>query len=84
MSALYQARKRRNAVAMALSVAATAIGLTGLFGYLSTVLSGWGIGYIVTHSGWDAAFATFIGIGAMAVVFFAITWNAGYIPRPRK
>lgn len=64
--------------------AATAIGLTGLFGYLSTVLSGWGIGYIVTHSGWDAAFATFIGIGAMAVVFFAITWNAGYIPRPQK
>ncbi len=64
--------------------AATAIGLTGLFGYLSTVLSGWGIGYIVTHSGWDTAFATFIGTGAMAVLFFAITWNAGYVPRPQK
>jgi sugar phosphate permease len=24
--------------------AATAIGLTGLFGYLSTVVSGWGLG----------------------------------------
>jgi len=38
MSALYQARKRRNAVAMALSVAATAIGLAWLCIILATLL----------------------------------------------
>lgn len=60
--------------------AATAIGLTGLFGYMSTVLSGWGIGYIVTHSGWNMAFSLFIGTGLAATLLFALTWNAGYIP----
>lgn len=60
--------------------AATAIGLTGFFGYLSTILSGWGIGYIVTHYGWNTAFLFFIAAGIAATVFFALTWNAGYIP----
>ncbi len=64
--------------------AATAIGLTGFFGYLSTVLSGWGIGYIVTHRGWDTAFLTFIGTGIAATLFFALTWNAGYIDPAKK
>ena len=65
-------------------VAATAIGLTGLFGYLSTILSGWGIGYIVTHYGWNTAFLFFIGAGVAAILFFAMTWNAGYIPQIKK
>ena len=64
--------------------AATAIGLTGFFAYLSTIFSGWGIGYIVTHSGWDTAFLTFIGAGVAAVLFFALTWNAGYIISTKK
>lgn len=64
--------------------AATAIGLTGFFAYLSTILSGWGIGYMVTHSGWDIAFMSFIGAGVISVLFFALTWNVGYIPSIRK
>lgn len=64
--------------------AATAIGLTGFFGYLSTILSGWGIGYIVMHFGWNTAFLTFIGAGLAATFFFALTWNAGYIPPTKK
>ena len=63
---------------------ATAIGLTGLFGYLSTILSGWGIGFIVEHWGWNTAFLTFIAAGVAATFFFALTWNAGYIPPVQK
>ncbi len=63
--------------------AATAIGLTGFFAYLSTILSGWGIGYMVTRSGWDTAFLTFIGAGVVATLLFALTWNAGYIPQKK-
>ena len=33
--------------------AATAVGLTGFFGYLSTVLSGWGLGALVQWQGWE-------------------------------
>jgi phosphoglycerate transporter family protein len=59
--------------------AATAIGITGLFGYLSTVLSGWGLGVIVTKGGWHMGFLTLVIAGVAATLFFAFTWNAGYI-----
>jgi len=59
--------------------AATAIGLTGFFGYLSTVLSGWGLGMIVTKSGWNNGFLTLVFAGLAATLFFAFTWNSGYI-----
>ena len=36
--------------------AASAVGLVGLFGYLSTTLSGWGVGKLVDLYGWDAPF----------------------------
>ena len=39
--------------------AASAVGLTGLFGYLSTLLSGVGIGALVNRYGWDAGFLCF-------------------------
>ena len=59
--------------------AATAIGLTGLFGYLSTVLSGWGLGVIVTKHGWGMGFLILVIAGMAATLFFAFTWNSGYI-----
>ena len=59
--------------------AATAIGLTGLFGYLSTVLSGWGLGVIVTNYSWHMGFLTLIVAGCIAIVFFAFIWNVGFI-----
>ncbi|MDR1011208.1 MAG: MFS transporter [Opitutaceae bacterium] len=63
--------------------AATAIGLTGLFGYASTVLSGWGLGALVQARGWNAGLAG-LGIAAiLGMIFFFIAWPAkahGYDP----
>jgi OPA family glycerol-3-phosphate transporter-like MFS transporter/OPA family sugar phosphate sensor protein UhpC-like MFS transporter len=56
--------------------AATAVGLTGLFGYLSTVLSGWGLGTLVKHHGWDAGFAGLVVIAAIGIFVFALAWPA--------
>jgi sugar phosphate permease len=56
--------------------AAASVGLTGLFGYLSTVLSGVGLGYLVDHYGWSSAFFGLILIAIVAVVLFAVSWAA--------
>jgi len=60
--------------------AATAVGLTGIFGYASSVLSGWGVGKLVDLWGWSAAFAMLVGCGVMMIVLFAMTWNVGTVP----
>jgi len=57
--------------------AATAIGLTGLFGYGSSVLYGYGLGKIVDEYGWDAGFMMLSGIALLGAGFFALCWNAG-------
>ena len=51
--------------------AATAVGLTSIFGYASTVLSGWGMGYLVEHYGWAPAFACLIGTALIGALLFA-------------
>ena len=56
--------------------AATAIGLTGLFGYASTVLSGWGLGTLVQHHGWDAGFAGLLGVTGVGTLLFVAAWPA--------
>ncbi|MCX8038322.1 MAG: MFS transporter [Candidatus Sumerlaeia bacterium] len=56
--------------------AATAIGLTGLFGYLSTVVSGIGVGTLVTRHGWNAGFLLFIGAALLGALLFALCWPA--------
>lgn len=56
--------------------AATAIGLTSIFGYASTVLSGWGLGALVQHYGWDAGFAGLIIVSALGTLVFAAAWPA--------
>ena len=56
--------------------AATAVGLTGLFGYLSTVLSGWGLGALVQWQGWDAGFAGLMVVAAIGTLLFAAAWGA--------
>jgi sugar phosphate permease len=65
--------------------AASAVGLTGLFGYLSTSVSGVGIGALVDHYGWDAAFLAFFVCGLVGTLLFACCWNAkahGYGEQP--
>jgi sugar phosphate permease len=56
--------------------AAAAVGLTGLFGYLSTILSGWGIGWLVQHYGWDAGFMMFALCGVGGILLFILAWPA--------
>ncbi len=56
--------------------AATAIGLTGFFGYLSTIASGWGLGKLVQVSGWKYGFYAMIMATLLAAIMFAIAWNA--------
>ena len=56
--------------------AATAVGLTGLFGYASTVLSGWGFGWLVERHGWDAGFVGLISVAVVGTLLFALAWPA--------
>lgn len=52
--------------------AASAIGLTGFFGYLSGVLSGYGLGRVVELYGWDASFQLTIACTVGALICFAL------------
>jgi OPA family glycerol-3-phosphate transporter-like MFS transporter/OPA family sugar phosphate sensor protein UhpC-like MFS transporter len=56
--------------------AAAAVGLTGLFGYLSTSVSGLGIGVLVERFGWDAGFMVFVVCGMAGTLLFVICWGA--------
>jgi phosphoglycerate transporter family protein len=51
--------------------AATAVGLTSIFGYASTVLSGVGMGALVQHYGWRPAFTCLIGVAIVGAALFA-------------
>ena len=56
--------------------AATAGGFTGLFGYASTLVSGWGLGYLATNYGWSLAISVLIGLGITGTLVFMLAWNA--------
>ena len=47
------------------------VGLTSIFGYASTVLSGWGLGSLVQNYGWSKAFPCLIGIAVAGAALFA-------------
>lgn len=63
---------------------AAAVGLTGIVGYASTIVSGWGVGDLVDRAGWRAAFILMMGCAAGAMVLMAITWNVGAHPELEK
>ncbi|MCM2273502.1 MAG: MFS transporter [Candidatus Didemnitutus sp.] len=56
--------------------AGTAVGFTGLFGYLSTIVSGWGLGTLVQYHGWNVALAGLVGVAAVGTALFALAWRA--------
>ena len=56
--------------------AATAVGLTSIFGYASTTLSGWGLGYLVDHYGWNSAFAALTACAVAGTILFLLAWPA--------
>ncbi len=56
--------------------AATAGGFTGLFGYASTILSGWGMGYLAQHYGWDFSFGILTALGVLGTLVFLLGWKS--------
>ena len=63
--------------------AATANGLTGLFGYASGLVSGIGVGIFVDAMNavnparsWDYVFIGMIGIALLGMLVFLLMWNA--------
>jgi OPA family glycerol-3-phosphate transporter-like MFS transporter/OPA family sugar phosphate sensor protein UhpC-like MFS transporter len=56
--------------------AAASAGLTGFFGYLSTAVSGWGVGWLVTRYHWDAAFLLFGVSTLVGAALFVLCWPA--------
>ncbi|GHT36151.1 putative hexose phosphate transport protein [Planctomycetales bacterium] len=56
--------------------AAAANGLTGIFGYASTAVTGIVVGMIAKHYNWDAVFLCLTGSAFIAAFLFLFTWNA--------
>lgn len=54
--------------------AATAGGFTGLFGYASTIVSGWGLGLLAQTYGWSIAFGALTGVGVLGTFVFLLAW----------
>ncbi|MDR0727343.1 MAG: MFS transporter [Puniceicoccales bacterium] len=55
--------------------AATANGLTGLFGYAGAIFSGFGIGLITDHFGWSYAILFCIVCAGISLAFFTMNWS---------
>lgn len=56
--------------------AATANGLTGIFGYLSVFVSGLGLGVMVDHFGWNYVFVGMIAVAVVGMLVFMLMWGA--------
>jgi len=56
--------------------AATAVGLTGVFGYASSILSGWGLGTLVQRYGWDRGFIGMIAAAGIGAFIFLLACPA--------
>ena len=56
--------------------AATAGGFCGLFGYGSTIVSGWGLGMLVQYTDWEVALHTLVGVALVGAMIFAFAWKA--------
>ena len=56
--------------------AASAVGLTGLFAYLSTAVSGVGVEMLVNRYGWDAGFSLFVLSAFAGTCLFTLCWRA--------
>ncbi len=61
--------------------AATANGVLGVCGYLSTIVSGVGFGWMVQRWGWNAAYATILAAAVAGGFVVLAMWNA---PAERK
>lgn len=55
---------------------ATANGILGIFGYLSTIVSGFGFGFVAEHYGWNAAYITIFVCAIIGLVTVLTIWGA--------
>lgn len=55
---------------------ATSNGLTGICGYVGSSLSALGVGLIADHLGWNWVFISFIAVGVIGALVFALMWSA--------
>ena len=62
--------------------AASAVGLTGLFGYLGAAVCGTATGWLVDHIGWNGAVWFYLGAAAIGAGLLATTWNRRPPPLP--
>ena len=56
--------------------AGTGNGIVGIFGYLSSVVSGVMFGAMADAGGWDSVFPVAILFGAAGAIVIGIMWNA--------
>lgn len=55
---------------------ATANGILGIFGYLSTIISGFGFGFIADHFGWNGVYVAMFVAALIGMVVIATIWKA--------
>jgi OPA family glycerol-3-phosphate transporter-like MFS transporter/OPA family sugar phosphate sensor protein UhpC-like MFS transporter len=55
---------------------ATANGILGIFGYASTIVSGFGFGYIADHYGWNIVYVTIMVMACLAILSLLTMWGA--------
>jgi len=56
--------------------AGTAVGLSGIFGYASGLLSGGMLGWLADNYGWNAVFEMILAGSVLACIPFLLTWNS--------
>ena len=56
--------------------AATANGFKSLFGYLSTIVSGIGFGFVAQHFGWNYTYVVMIIMALIGMGILLLMWNA--------
>ena len=56
--------------------AATANGILGIFGYASTIVSGYGFGYIADHYNWNIVYITIMIMAVIAILCLVTMWGA--------
>lgn len=56
---------------------AAAVGLTGIIGYGSQIITGWGIGRLADQHGWSAAYQVMLACAVITLILMAFTWNVG-------
>lgn len=55
---------------------ATANGILGIFGYLSTIISGFGFGFIADHFGWNGVYVAMFVAAIIGIAVIATIWKA--------